>query len=71
MAYLEDRILVYQGKEQIYGSQMRYNKLGKYEFYPIMDEINVDKRRAAVNLELLEDSATDFGVVYTLPKKKK
>jgi len=50
LALLEDRVLMYQGKEQIYGSQLKYNKTGGYEFHPIKDEVNVNKRRASMNL---------------------
>jgi len=68
LALLEDRILTRQGKPQIYGSQVRTGKTGKYEFFPISDERNVDKRRAAVGLEPLEIYARNFGIDYHLPK---
>ncbi len=72
LALLEDRVLTTQGKKQIYGSQLRTNeKTGKYEFYPIEREANVDKRRASVGLEPLEQYAKYFGVDYILPKTKK
>jgi hypothetical protein len=68
LALLEDRVLTKQGKEQIYGSQVRTNETGKYEFYPIKDEVNVNKRRASVGLEPLEKYAKHFGIKYVLPK---
>ena len=71
LALLEDRILTDQGKEQIYGSQVRTNEAGKYEFYPIKDEPNVNKRRAAVGLQPLEEYAKYFDIKYVLPKSKK
>jgi len=71
LALLEDRILTDQGKEQIYGSQVRMNETGKYEFYPIKDEPNVNKRRAAVGLQPLEEYAKYFDIRYVLPKSKK
>ena len=70
LALLEDRILTTQGKAQIYGSQLRRNEQGKYEFFPIMDEVNVNKRRASVGLGPLEEYAKYFGVDYVLPKGK-
>ena len=70
LALLEDRILTTQGKEQIYGSQLRRNEQGKYEFFPIMDEVNVNKRRASVGLGPLEEYAKYFGVDYVLPNGK-
>jgi hypothetical protein len=72
LALLEDRILVRQGKKQIYGSQVRTNtETGKNEFFPIEDEPNVNKRRNSVGLQPLEDYAKFFGIEYTLPKAKK
>lgn len=72
LALLEDRILTNQGKEQIYGSQVRRNEqTGKNEFFPIQDERNVNKRRASVGLQPLEDYAKFFDIVYILPKAKK
>jgi hypothetical protein len=70
LALLEDRILTNQGKEQIYGSQVKTNDAGKNEFYPIMDEANVNKRRASVGLQPLEEYAKYFDIIYVLPKSK-
>lgn len=71
LALLEDRILTTQGKEQVYGSQLRWNeKAGKYEFFPIMDAANVNKRRAGVGLQPIEEYAKFFGIDYVLPKSK-
>lgn len=68
LALLEDRILINQGKEQIYGSQVRWNEqAGKNEFYPIRDEENVNKRRASAGLDPLEEYAKHFGIEYVLP----
>jgi hypothetical protein len=69
-ALLEDRVLTKQGKEQIYGSQVRTNEKGKYEFYPIEDEVNVNKRRASVGLEPIEKYAKHFDIKYASPKLK-
>jgi hypothetical protein len=68
LALLEDRVLTTQGKEQVYGSQVRMNAAGKYEFFPIKDETNVNKRRASVGLQPLEEYAKYFGINYVLPK---
>ncbi len=68
LALLEDRILTTQGKEQVYGSQVRMTDSGKFEFFPINDEPNVNKRRAAVGLDPLEDYAKHFDIIYVLPK---
>lgn len=69
LALLEDRVLCQRGKRQLYGSQVRQNKTGRYEFFPIADEANVDKRRASVGLEPLEQYARNFDIDYHLPKQ--
>lgn len=48
---LEDRILVRQGKPQIYGSQIK----GSGVPYPIDDEPNLDRRRESVGLGPYKD----------------
>lgn len=71
LALLEDRILTKQGKEQIYGSQVRVNEKGKNEFFPIKDEADVNKRRASVGLGPLEEYAKYFDINYVAPIPKK
>ena len=68
LALLEDRVLCMQGKPQLYGSQVRVLKTGKYVLFPIQDEPNVNRRRAEVGLEPLEAYARYFGIDYHLPK---
>lgn len=69
LALLEDRVLTSNGKPQIYGSQLHPNQTtGKLEFYPIEDEANVNKRRAAVGLQPLEDYAKVMGITYSPSK---
>jgi hypothetical protein len=67
LALLEDRVLVKQGKGQLYGSQVQQGINGKASFFPIQDEPNVDKRRASVGLGPLEEYARYFGIDYHLP----
>ncbi len=68
LALLEDRILTRQGKKQIYGSQLTQSgSEEKYLFLPIEDEANVNKRRAAIGLEPIEDYAKRFGIDYVFP----
>ena len=53
-AYLTDRVLISEGKKQLYGTQFEIDSSGKHFVpKPIEDEINVDKRRAEVGLEPL------------------
>jgi hypothetical protein len=70
LALMEDRIRMRMGKPQLYGSQVRTNKIsGLDEFYPIEDEIHVNERRKKIGLEPLEEYAKRFGMTYELPKK--
>lgn len=63
-AMMEDRNLMYQGKKQIYGTQIS-NK----EPYPIEDEENVDARRASVGLGPMAEYLRYFGLTYKPPVK--
>jgi len=65
LALVEDRVLTFQNKPQIYGSQLQTNQAtGKTEFLPIADEARVDERRASMGLEPLAEYAKDFGLDY-------
>lgn len=69
LAMLEDRVLVREGKQQIYGTQVKYDSLeNKYGFFPIADEINVDKRRAAIGLMPLAEYAKHWNIIYKKPE---
>jgi hypothetical protein len=71
VAMLEDRILMREGKQQVYGSQLITNeKTGKLELWPIADEENVDTRRASVGLPPLAEYLKEFGLDY-IPSKKR
>ena len=57
-ALFVDRVLVEEGRPQIYGSKARpvdQWTRGEPVFYPIEDESNVDKRRAQVGLSTMAD----------------
>jgi hypothetical protein len=61
-ALLVDRIRMYKGQPQIYGSQVvKDEKTGNLKFHTIEDEANVNKRRAEVGLGPLEEYARHFG----------
>lgn len=70
LALLQDRIYMRQGKKQVYGTQVIFNKSGGQEFYPIDDEKNVNARRAKVGLQPIEEYARYFGIEYSLPSGK-
>ncbi|WP_420148952.1 DUF6624 domain-containing protein [Spirosoma sp.] len=70
VAMLVDRIRVFKSQKQLYGSQVQNGADGKPSgFFPIEDEVNVNKRRAEVGLPPLEDYARHFGFEY-VPSKK-
>ena len=65
IAYLTDKILTKEGKKQLYGTQLKYSYETKsYDFKPIDDEKNVNKRRSEIGLGPLEDYAKNFGFEY-------
>jgi hypothetical protein len=69
LALMEDRVLIFQNKPQVYGSQVRSNATtGKMEFFPIEDEAHVDERRAAMELGPLAEYAQRFGFTYSPAK---
>ena len=56
LAMLQDRILVSEGKDQIYGTQFYLDEAtNEYELYPIDDEAHVDARRETLGLEPLAE----------------
>jgi len=64
-AFLEDRILMRNKKKQIFGSQAIWDKTsGKMKIYPIDDVKNVNKRRAQLGLEPIEEFAKMNGYVF-------
>lgn len=67
LAYLTDRVRLAEGKPQVYGTQTKITKEGKFEVPPIEDEANVDKRRAEVGLEPLADYIERMRQRYSKP----
>jgi hypothetical protein len=70
LALLQDRVLMRNGKPQIYGSQVvRDNKTGEMVLHPIADEEHVNERRKAAGLEPIKEYAAFFGIKYSGPAK--
>jgi len=68
-ALMQDRILMYNSKRQIYGSQSSGRTIedGTYEYFiwPIADVTTVNERRTAVGFEeTVEEYALDIGSTY-------
>jgi hypothetical protein len=71
LAYLTDRVLVGEGKKQLYGTQFTL-KDGELAPSPIEDEANVDKRRKEVGLDTLAEYTKTMREFYKKqpPEKK-
>jgi hypothetical protein len=69
LAYLTDRVLLAEGKKQIYGTQFTFSD-GKWQPRPLDEPDNVDKRRAEVGLKSLADYVKDLQSVYGGGPKK-
>ena len=52
---LTDRVKINTGEKQVYGTQVSYNSLGQAYPKDLADSVNVNKRRAEVGLEPIED----------------
>lgn len=59
-AYLLDRVLMWRGEPQVYGTQLKRIGDGPLEFHPIQDPASVDERRAGLGLEPLADYRRRF-----------
>jgi len=55
IAYLTDRVLIGEGKEQLYGTQLRTNTKGELEIAPLFEPGAVDERRQRMGLGPLKD----------------
>jgi hypothetical protein len=69
VAYLTDRVLLAEGKKQVYGTQFTSSG-GKWEPRPLEDPANVDKRRAEVGLPPLAEYVKSLQSLYGTPAKK-
>lgn len=69
VAYLTDRVLLAEGKMQLYGTQFA-PKDGKLQPKPIEDEPNVDARRAAVGLPPMAEYVKILDEQYGPAKKQ-
>ncbi len=69
LASLTDRVLLYEGKKQLYGIMLTRNEKGEKVPQPIEDEANVDKRRAALGLQPLAEYLRREGATKGTPQK--
>ena len=55
VAMMEDRINMFEGKPQRYGSQIEEDKFGNSRLYQLLDESKVDEWRSEMGMEPLKD----------------
>ncbi len=60
LAFLKDRLLTLAGKPQIYGTQFDHDDQGWPIPYPIEDEVHVNRRRAELGLNSLEERVAEM-----------
>lgn len=72
LAIVEDQVAVGQGKKQIYGSQIKEDKVTHLLYVaPLEDPDNVDKRRAAIRIEPLSKYVMEWNIVWDVEQYKK
>lgn len=54
LAYLTDRIAIFEGKQQLYGTQFDWNENGELAPNPFDDLAKVNQRRKSIGLNTLE-----------------
>jgi len=64
LAYLTDRIRIFDGKPQVYGTQGQSNADGFLIPFPIEDEEHVDERRKAIGLEPIAEYFKNMNESY-------
>ena len=71
LALLEDRVAVFDGEMQIYGSQISIDSEGKYSLDPIINPDNVNKRRKEMGLSTIEEYLGLYGLTWNIDEHKK
>ncbi|WP_316827328.1 DUF6624 domain-containing protein [Pedobacter miscanthi] len=72
LALLEDRIAMFQGRKQIYGSQVAWNmQTNKYTIMPMIDPDHIDTRRADIGLGSYAAYLIDLGITWDVEQYKK
>ncbi len=70
LAMMEDRNLMYLGKPQLYGTQIKGtpNKDGSYTYFvwPVQHPDSLNNLRASIGLEPIEEYAKRFDITYSI-----
>jgi len=69
LAMMEDRILVEDGKLQLYGTQVKFNEeTKKWELCPISEPSSLEKRRKEMNLEPINSYLKQWNIEFDFNK---
>lgn len=72
LAFLIDRIAIYKGKKQVYGTQLQIDpKSGKPYILPLISPKNVNQRRRKMDLPPIEVYTAQFGINWSITNYKK
>ncbi|MCW3464834.1 DUF6624 domain-containing protein [Chitinophaga nivalis] len=72
LALLEDRVALYHGKRQRYGSQVIWNmRTNQYQLAPMEDPDHADARRLAAGLPPLREYLSAYGMTWDVEQFKK
>ena len=66
IALMKDRALMYEGKPQIYGSQVSNGEL-----YELFEPEYVNQRRAEIDMEPIEEYLKRFGIEFNIKQRTK
>lgn len=69
-AAMKDRALMFEGKPQIYGSQIiEDSENGGWKIYDLQDPDSVDKRRAEIGMESLSEYVSAWNINFDIEQK--
>jgi hypothetical protein len=72
LAMLEDRVAVYRGRKQRYGTQLRWDlRVNAFRLAPLEDPDHVDERRRSVGLPPLAVYLAQWGLSWDVEQYKK
>jgi len=72
IAMMKDRILMDDGKPQIYGTQISMNQeTGEWELYNLENSAYVNQRRKEIGFMPIEEYLTHFNLTFDIPQKEK
>lgn len=64
LAFLEDRICIFEGRPQIYGTQFEHDEYGMPQPSPIADPEHVNERRIAIGMNTIEERTRELQAEY-------